>query len=84
MDNYFNNSSDLNDNLCLFEFILQNKTKQVYYVISKEHSLYKDLKQKYPKNLIIINKKFLSFSFMWHLLQTRYILDSFQIFSSKF
>lgn len=83
VDNYFNNNSDLNDNLCLFEYILQNKTRQVYYVISKEHILYKDLKQKYPKNLIIVNKKFLSLGCIWHLLQTRYILDSFQIFSSK-
>lgn len=83
VDNYFNNNSDLNDNLCLFEFILQNKTKQVYYVISKEHILYKELKQKYPKNIIVINKKFLSFIFIWHLLQTKYILDSFQVFSSK-
>lgn len=45
--------------------------------------LCKKLKQKYPKNLIIVNKKFLSFNFMLHLLQTKYILDSFQVFSSK-
>ncbi|STA73621.1 capsular polysaccharide biosynthesis protein [Campylobacter lari] len=83
LDNYFNDNSDLNDNLYLFEFMLKNKTKNAYYMISKNHMLYKELKQKYPKNIIVVNKKFLSLNFMWHLLQTKYILDSFQIFSSK-
>ncbi|WDL69721.1 CDP-glycerol glycerophosphotransferase family protein [Helicobacter winghamensis] len=83
IDNCFNDSADLNDNLYLFEFIFKNKTKDVYYVVSKDHFLYKGLVQKYPKNLIVINKKFLSWGFIWHLLQAKYILDSFQIFSSK-
>lgn len=53
IDNCFNDSADLNDNLYLFEFIFKNKTKDVYYVVSKDHFYIKGWCKNIPKILLL-------------------------------
>ena len=84
VDNTRNEQAELTDNFAMFEYLqsLSEYKTKTFYIINKNSVQYKEIVSKYPHNTIPVEHGHITLKLLFHLISTKYWIDSFQVISA--